>query len=188
MAICNATFPSPSPDRTFTLPAHRRHRQVPVARGDGAGARRVGRRHGHGRRAAREHLAIARASRCSTTSTRRRMFILPNTAGCYTADEAIRTARLGREAGLSNWVKLEVIGDERTLFPDNEALLEATRVLVQRRLRRAAVHERRSGRLPQARRRRRRRGDAARRADRLGPRHSERQQHPDHPRVRRACR
>jgi thiazole synthase len=59
-----------------------------------------------------------------------RMFILPNTAGCYTADEAIRTARLAREAGLSNWVKLEVIGDERTLFPDNEALLEATRVLV----------------------------------------------------------
>jgi thiazole synthase len=59
-----------------------------------------------------------------------RMFILPNTAGCYTADEAVRTARLGREAGLSNWVKLEVIGDERTLFPDNEALIEATRVLV----------------------------------------------------------
>jgi len=59
-----------------------------------------------------------------------RIFILPNTAGCYTADEAIRTARLGREAGLSNWVKLEVIGDERTLFPDNEALLEATGVLV----------------------------------------------------------
>src|SRR5262252_3780809 len=59
-----------------------------------------------------------------------RMFILPNTAGCYTADEAVRTARLGREAGLSNWVKLEVIGDERTLFPDNEQLIEATRVLV----------------------------------------------------------
>src|SRR4026207_222684 len=59
-----------------------------------------------------------------------RYFLLPNTAGCYTADEAIRTARLGREAGLSNWVKLEVIGDERTLFPDNEALLEATQVLV----------------------------------------------------------
>jgi thiazole synthase len=57
-------------------------------------------------------------------------FILPNTAGCYTADDAIRTARLGREAGLSNWVKLEVIGDEKTLFPDNDALLEATRVLV----------------------------------------------------------
>jgi thiazole synthase len=59
-----------------------------------------------------------------------KLFILPNTAACYTAEEAIRTARLGREAGLSNWVKLEVIGDERTLFPDNEALLEATRVLV----------------------------------------------------------
>jgi thiazole synthase len=59
-----------------------------------------------------------------------RMFILPNTAGCYSADEAVRTAHLGREAGLSNWVKLEVIGDERTLFPDNEALLDATRRLV----------------------------------------------------------
>ncbi len=57
-------------------------------------------------------------------------FILPNTAGCYTAADAIRTARLAREAGLSNWVKLEVIGDERTLFPDNEGLLEATRTLV----------------------------------------------------------
>src|SRR6186713_1407209 len=59
-----------------------------------------------------------------------RMFVLPNTAGCYTADEAIRTARLGREAGLSNWVKLEVIGDERTLFPDNAELIVATRALV----------------------------------------------------------
>jgi thiazole synthase len=56
--------------------------------------------------------------------------LLPNTAGCYTADDAIRTARLGREVGLSEWVKLEVIGDERTLFPDNDGLLEATRVLV----------------------------------------------------------
>src|ERR1700709_1042278 len=60
---------------------------------------------------------------------RSKMFILPNTAACYTADEDIRTARLGREVGLSNWVKLEVIGDEQTLFPDNEGLLEATRVL-----------------------------------------------------------
>jgi len=59
-----------------------------------------------------------------------RYTLLPNTAGCYTADEAIRTARLAQEAGLSNWIKLEVIGDEKTLFPDNEALLEATRVLV----------------------------------------------------------
>jgi thiazole synthase len=56
--------------------------------------------------------------------------LLPNTAGCYTAEEAIRTARLGREVGLSHWVKLEVIGDEQTLYPDNVALLEATRVLV----------------------------------------------------------
>jgi len=61
---------------------------------------------------------------------RSKIFILPNTAGCYTADDAIRTARLGREVGLSNWVKLEVIGDEKTLFPDNAGLLEATRVLV----------------------------------------------------------
>jgi thiazole synthase len=61
---------------------------------------------------------------------RSKYFLLPNTAGCYTADEAIRTARLGREVGLSEWVKLEVIGDQRTLFPDNQGLLEATRVLV----------------------------------------------------------
>jgi len=61
---------------------------------------------------------------------RSRLFILPNTAGCYNADEAIRASRLGREVGLSNWVKLEVIGDQKTLFPDNEGLLEATRVLV----------------------------------------------------------
>src|SRR5258708_20601382 len=57
-------------------------------------------------------------------------FILPNTAGCSTADEAVGTARLGREAGLSTWVKLEVIGDERTLFPDTAALVEATMTLV----------------------------------------------------------
>src|SRR6266852_144083 len=61
---------------------------------------------------------------------RTKIFILPNTAACYTAADAIRAARLGREVGLSNWVKLEVIGDEKTLFPDNEGLLEATRILV----------------------------------------------------------
>ena len=59
-----------------------------------------------------------------------RYMLLPNTAGCYTADDAIRTAHLAREAGLSNWVKLEVIGDQTTLFPDNVALLEATERLV----------------------------------------------------------
>jgi thiazole synthase len=61
---------------------------------------------------------------------REKIFILPNTAACYTADDAVRTARLGREAGLSNWVKLEVIGDERTLFPDTLGLIEATKILV----------------------------------------------------------
>src|SRR3989440_3638732 len=60
---------------------------------------------------------------------RSKLFILPNTAACYTADDAIRTARLAREVGLSNWIKLEVIGDQKTLFPDNEGLLAATRVL-----------------------------------------------------------
>jgi thiazole synthase len=56
--------------------------------------------------------------------------LLPNTAGCYTAEEAVRTARLAREAGLSELIKLEVIGDERTLFPDNDGLMQATRILV----------------------------------------------------------
>ena len=61
---------------------------------------------------------------------RDRITLLPNTAGCYTAEEAIRTATLGREAGLSNVVKVEVIGDQKTLMPDTEGLLHATRVLV----------------------------------------------------------
>ncbi len=56
--------------------------------------------------------------------------LLPNTAGCYTADEAIRTARLGREVGLSDWVKVEVIGDQKTLYPDVQATIDATGVLV----------------------------------------------------------
>jgi thiazole synthase len=63
--------------------------------------------------------------------TEGRFKLLPNTAGCYTADEAVRTCRLARELGLSDLVKLEVIGDQRTLFPDNEATLEAAKVLVQ---------------------------------------------------------
>ena len=61
---------------------------------------------------------------------RARHILLPNTAGCFTAQEAIRTARLGREAGMGDWVKLEVIGDRDTLFPDNHATLEAAKVLV----------------------------------------------------------
>src|SRR5574341_5490 len=56
--------------------------------------------------------------------------LLPNTAGCYTAEEAVRYARLAREVGMSEMVKLEVIGDQRTLFPDTEELLRATRILV----------------------------------------------------------
>src|SRR6202167_2766343 len=61
---------------------------------------------------------------------RDKLFILPNTAGCYSAEEAVRAARLGREVGLSEWVKLEVIGDEQTLFPDTEELIRATKILV----------------------------------------------------------
>lgn len=61
---------------------------------------------------------------------RTKYFLLPNTAACYTVDDAVRTALLGREVGLSNWVKLEVIGDERTLYPDVVGLVEATKILV----------------------------------------------------------
>jgi len=59
-----------------------------------------------------------------------RYTILPNTAGCYTADEAVRTLRLARELGVASLVKLEVIGDPKTLYPDNEQTLEAAKVLV----------------------------------------------------------
>ncbi|MFO0762032.1 MAG: thiazole synthase [Byssovorax sp.] len=62
--------------------------------------------------------------------TSKRFTLLPNTAGCYTADEAVRTCRLARELGLSDLVKLEVIGDQQTLFPDNEATLAAAKILV----------------------------------------------------------
>ncbi len=60
----------------------------------------------------------------------KKVFLLANTAGCYTADEAIRYARLAREAGFNEFIKLEVIGDEETLLPDVDGLLRATRVLV----------------------------------------------------------
>jgi thiazole synthase len=60
----------------------------------------------------------------------KKYLLLPNTAGCYTADEAVRTARLARELGGWDWVKLEVIGDPKTLFPDNVELLKATETLV----------------------------------------------------------
>jgi thiazole synthase len=64
------------------------------------------------------------------TIDRKRHMILPNTAGCYTADEAVRTCRLARELGMADMVKLEVIGDQRTLFPDGAATLEAATILV----------------------------------------------------------
>lgn len=62
--------------------------------------------------------------------TSKRWTILANTAGCYTADEAVRTLRLARELGLAELVKLEVIGDQKTLYPDNEQTLEAAKILV----------------------------------------------------------
>ena len=72
---------------------------------------------------------------------RSKYFLLPNTAGCYTADEAIRAARLAREVGLSNWVKLEVIGDQRTLFPDNAGAARSDARAGEGRLHRAALYE-----------------------------------------------
>jgi thiazole synthase len=61
---------------------------------------------------------------------RSRLVLLPNTAGCYTAEDAVRTCRLARELGMAEYVKLEVIGDQKTLFPDNEQTLAAARTLV----------------------------------------------------------
>ena len=161
----------------------RRHRQVLVVPGDAARARGVWRRHGDGRRAPREHQRSDRRNRSSTTSTRRR------SRCCRTPPAATRPMmRCGRRGsgakrGLSNWVKLEVIGDERTLFPDNEELHRRDENSGEGRVRRPAVHDRRSDRVPEARGCRRRGRDAARRADRLRPWHSERQQHPHHSRV-----
>jgi thiazole synthase len=104
------------------------------------------------------------------------MFILPNTAGLLHRRRRGAHGHARTRGGLSNWVKLEVIGDERTLFPDNEALVNATRILVREGFVVLPYHERRPDRLPQARGCGRRGGDAARRTDRLGPRHPERQQ------------
>ena len=61
---------------------------------------------------------------------RKKYFILPNTAGCYTVDEAVRIARLGKAAGLTNWVKLEVIADQKYLVPDPIATIEAAKILI----------------------------------------------------------
>lgn len=78
----------------------------------------------------RANLGAAKGESVLDHIDRSRITLLPNTAGCYTAEEAVRTAHLSREAGLSNLVKLEVLGDERTLLPDPVATLEAARTLV----------------------------------------------------------
>ena len=116
--------------RTFTSRLIVGTGKYSVVRRHGAGTRGVGRRDGDRGRAPGQHPRSQQgiAARLHRHGQTRHPARTP--PRCYTADEAIRTARLGREAGLSNWVKLEVIGDEKTLFPDNEALLEATRVLV----------------------------------------------------------
>ncbi len=98
---------------------------------------------------------------------RRGIQVLPNTAGCYTAGEAVLTARLAREALGTNWVKLEVIADERTLLPDAVELLDAAEVLVDDGFVVLPVHQRRPGAGPSPRAPRLRRGDAAGRADRV---------------------
>ena len=112
----------------------------------------------------------------------KRFTLLPNTAGCYTADEAVRTCYLAREAGLGEMVKLEVIGDQRTLFPDVMGLLEATRTLARDGF---IVMPYSNDDPVMARKLAGRRGgvrDAAGRAHRLGPRHPQSVQHQDHPR------
>jgi thiazole synthase len=96
--------------------------------------------------------------------------ILPNTAGCYTAEDAVRTARLAREALQTDLVKLEVIGDQTTLFPDNEQTLEAARILVKEGF---VVLQRRSDHGKETARRRLRSDHATRRSDRVGARCSE---------------
>src|SRR4029450_11429594 len=108
--------------------------QAPGAPDHAGGARGVGRRHGDGGGPPREH---QRPHEGVAARLHRPEEVLPAAQhprvlhrGRRDTGAALRTARLGREVGLSHWVKLEVIGDEKTLFPDNEALLEATRVLV----------------------------------------------------------
>ena len=119
--------PSSSPAKPFSrvsssAPANTRRARDPGRH------RSLRRRDGHRRRAPRQsrpHPGIPPRLHRSA-----RYFLLPNTAGCYTADEAIRAARLAREVGISDWVKIEVIGDQATLYPDVQATLEATRILV----------------------------------------------------------
>ena len=88
--------------------------------------------------------------RSSRGSIATKIFLLPNTAACYTADDAVRTARLAQEAGLSNWIKLEVIGDEQHALSRQRSVARRHAATGARRICRAALHERRSDRVPQA--------------------------------------
>ena len=113
---------------TLGLAADRRHRRLPLAGADGArrciasGAEIV--------TVALRRVDPGARARSSTCSTSLGLFALPNTAGCYTARDAVATARLAREAFGTDWIKLEVIGDDRTLFPDAVELLDAAETLV----------------------------------------------------------
>ena len=111
--------------------------------------------------------------------------LLPNTAGCFTARDAVLTAKLAREAFETDWVKLEVIGDDRTLLPDAPGAARGGRGARRRRLHGPALHQRRPDPRPPARGRRLRRGDAARVADRLRHGAAEPLQPAAHPRARR---
>ncbi len=77
------------------------------------------------------NVAVGRDRQLLDFIDRKKYFILPNTAGCYTVDEAVRTARLAKAAGLTNWVKLEVIADQKYLVPDPVATIEAAKILVE---------------------------------------------------------
>ena len=136
--------------REFGSRLHHRHRQVPHPPDHGRGARGVRRRHGHGRGAPREHHATAARNRCSTTSTAKRIFLLPNTAACYTADDAIRTARLGREVGLSQLGEARGHRRREDALPRQRSAARGDARAREGRLRRPALHQRRSGDVPQA--------------------------------------
>ena len=115
----------------------------------------------------------------------KRYVLLPNTAGCYDADEAIRTCHLARELGMTDFVKLEIIGDRKTLFPDAEETLRAAKILVKEGFVVLPCANDESGDGAQARGGRVRGGDAVGGADRIGPRHSQSHQPPLRRRSRR---
>ena len=117
------------PARLPVAPDHRQ-RQVRLVRAEPGLRRGERRRDRHGRRCGARTSTRRPGRTCSTCVSPERFTILPNTAGCYTAEDAVTTARLGRELLDTDLVKLEVIGDERTLFPDVAATLEAAKTLV----------------------------------------------------------